>query len=89
MRTPPDVLVYARPFCPYCVAAKALLKEKGVTFREIDITGDDEQRDQMISRSGRTTVPQIFIGERHVGGYDELAALDDQGELDALLGLQE
>jgi glutaredoxin 3 len=82
----PDVLVYAKPFCPYCSAARALLGEKGVSFREIDISGSPAEREEMIRRTGRYTVPQIFIGDRHVGGYDDLAALDEQGELDALLG---
>jgi glutaredoxin 3 len=82
----PDVLVYAKPFCPYCTAARSLLREKGVEFREIDITENESERDRMVQRTGRRTVPQIFIGERHVGGYDDLAALDEQGELDALLG---
>jgi glutaredoxin 3 len=83
----PDVLVYAKPFCPYCMAAKSLLQEKGVAFREIDITEHESERERMVQRTGRRTVPQIFIGGRHVGGYDDLAALDEQGELDALLGI--
>jgi glutaredoxin 3 len=83
----PDILIYARPFCPYCVAAKALLREKGVEFREIDISRDEVEREDMIRRTGRRTVPQIFIGPRHVGGFDDLSALEQGGELDALLGI--
>ena len=83
----PDVLMYTKPFCPYCHAAKALLKDKGVGFREIDISRDEDERDRMVRRSGRQTVPQIFIGTEHVGGYDDLEALDQQGRLDAMLGL--
>lgn len=82
----PEVLVYAKPFCPYCVAAKSLLREKGVQFREIDVSRDPAVTEEMVQRTGRRTVPQIFIGSRHVGGYDDLAALDQAGELDPLLG---
>ena len=83
----PDVLMYTKPFCSYCLAAKALLQDKGVSFREIDISRDEDERDTMVRRSGRQTVPQIFIGAEHVGGYDDLEALDQQGRLDALLGI--
>jgi glutaredoxin 3 len=86
MSDSPDVLVYVKPFCPYCVAAKSLLREKGVSYREIDISRDDAEREDMIRRTGRRTVPQIFIGTRHVGGFDDLSALDQQGQLDPLLG---
>lgn len=79
------VTIYTRRFCGYCTAAKALLKEKGVAFDEIDATGDPEKRNEMIERSGRFTFPQIFVGTRHVGGCDELYALAERGELDALL----
>lgn len=87
MAATPDIVMYTKPFCPYCSAAKALLQEKGSAFHEIDISRNPTERDTMISRSGRTTVPQIFIGERHVGGYDDLASLDQQGGLDPLLGI--
>lgn len=83
-----DVLVYTKPFCPYCVAAKSLLTEKGVSFREVDISTDDGVREEMIRRTGRRTVPQIFVGSHHVGGFDDLSALDQQGRLDPLLGIQ-
>ena len=83
----PDVLIYTQPFCAYCVAAKALLREKGVSFREIDVSRDDGGREDMVRRTGRRTVPQIFIGTQHVGGFDELSALEQQGKLDPLLGI--
>jgi glutaredoxin 3 len=79
------VTIYTKSWCPYCAAAKDLLKRKGVTFEEIEITGRNDLRDEMTKRSGRATVPQIFIGERHVGGCDDLYALDNRGDLDPLL----
>ena len=82
----PAVEIYTREFCGYCDAAKALLRRKGVTFTEIDVTGNRERRAEMTSRAqGRMTVPQIFIGPTHIGGCDELYALDQSGELDPLL----
>lgn len=80
-----SIVMYASPFCGYCSAAKWLLAEKGVEYTEIDVVAEPERRVEMIERSGRRTVPQIFIGARHVGGYDDLKALDASGELDALL----
>lgn len=81
-----DVEIYTTFTCPYCHAAKDLLKRKGVTYSEINVTGDPVKRSTMSSRAhGRTSVPQIFIGGRHVGGCDDLYALDEAGELDALL----
>ncbi len=82
----PEVVIYTQPRCPYCERAKALLAAKGQSFSEIDVGADPAQRDEMIRRSGRRTVPQIWIGEQHVGGFDDLAALEERGELDALLG---
>ena len=79
------VTIYSKGWCPYCAAAKELLSEKGVAFKEIDIDRQPGSRQEMIARSGRTTVPQIFIGERHVGGCDDLYALDRSGGLDPLL----
>jgi glutaredoxin 3 len=79
------VLIYATSWCPYCARARALLASKGVAVREIDVEAEPQQRSEMIRRSGRHTVPQIFIGERHVGGSDELQELDLAGALDALL----
>jgi len=79
------VEIYTTPTCPYCHAAKSLLSEKGVSFTEITVL-DPELRAKMTERAhGRRTVPQIFIGETHVGGYDDMAALDRQGKLDPLL----
>ncbi|NWH07694.1 MAG: glutaredoxin 3 [Alphaproteobacteria bacterium] len=80
-----DVTIYTSILCPYCVRAKALLKRKGATITEIDVSCDRALRAEMESRSGRHTVPQIFIGERHVGGCDDLHALEARGELDRLL----
>jgi glutaredoxin 3 len=81
-----SIEVYTTPFCPYCVAAKELLSRKGAKFVEINVAGNRELRTQMVERAGgRTTVPQIFIGGTHVGGCDDLHALDDEGGLDPLL----
>jgi glutaredoxin 3 len=78
--------IYTTPYCPYCLSAKALLNRKGVTFTEIDVSGDPEGRRKMVERAnGRYTVPQIFIGRVHVGGSDELHALERAGKLDPLL----
>jgi glutaredoxin 3 len=81
----PVVVLYVRAWCPYCERACALLTQNGAAFEQIDIGEQPEKGAQMIERTGRRTVPQIFIGERHVGGSDELVALDAAGELDALL----
>ncbi len=79
------VEIYTTQFCPYCVRAKSLLKQKGVAFEEIDAS-DPEVRDNMVERAGgRRTVPEIFINGRIIGGYDELKALEDADQLDALL----
>ncbi len=81
------VEIYSKDWCPYCARAKQLLQSKGVAFEEYDISMGGPQRQEMIDRSGgRTTVPQIFIDGSHVGGSDDLAALDRAGKLDALLG---
>ncbi|HEY4974105.1 MAG TPA: glutaredoxin 3 [Steroidobacteraceae bacterium] len=80
------VVMYSKSWCPYCERARTLLKSKGVAFQEIDIETQSGQRDEMLRRSGgRYTVPQIFIGERHIGGSDELHDLDAAGGLDPLL----
>jgi glutaredoxin 3 len=81
----PPITVYTKPFCPYCTAAKALLAEKGAPFAEIDVGGDRAGFEAMAARTGRRTVPQIFIGERHVGGCDDLHAADRRGDLDRWL----
>lgn len=81
-----SVKMYVKAYCPYCMAAKDLMKRKGVTADITDIGEEPDKRGEMIERAnGRTTVPQIFIGDRHVGGFDDLAALDDAGKLDPLL----
>jgi glutaredoxin 3 len=78
--------IYTTRYCPYCHAAKRLLSRKGVAFTEIDVSGDPQGRSDMVARAhGRMTVPQIFIGSAHVGGYDDLYALDRAGKLDPLL----
>jgi glutaredoxin 3 len=82
-----DVVMYKTKVCPYCVMAGMLLKKKGVSWSEVDVTYDVELRQDMEERSGRRTVPQIFIDDFSVGGYDDLARLDRAGELDTLLGL--
>ncbi len=82
----PKVTIYTTPFCPYCHSAKALLRRKNVDFSEIDVSHDADERQRMTAKAnGRRTVPQIFIGETHVGGCDDLHALDRQGKLDPLL----
>jgi glutaredoxin 3 len=85
-----SVEIYTQQYCPYCHWAKELLSRKGVNFREIDVTGNRQTRQEMLERAnGRTTVPQIFIGPTHVGGCDELYALEDAGKLDPLLAHDE
>ena len=79
------VEIYTTQTCPYCTAAKGLLKKKGVTYKEIDVGADPEIRTAMTERAGRRSVPQIFIGGTHVGGCDDLHALDHDGKLDAML----
>ncbi len=80
------VEIYTTPICPYCQAAKRLLDRKGVTYREIDVSRDPDLRQAMVQRAnGRRTVPQIFVGETHVGGSDDLHALEHAGKLDPLL----
>ncbi|HKQ82396.1 MAG TPA: glutaredoxin 3 [Steroidobacteraceae bacterium] len=83
-----DVVMYSTTFCPYCERARALFRRKGVAFREVKVDDDPSQREVMLRKSGgRRTVPQIFIGEQHVGGFDDMNALDRAGGLDPLLGL--
>jgi glutaredoxin 3 len=79
------VRIYTTPICPYCARAKALLTRKGVEFEEVDVYMDAAARKEMMERSGRRTVPQIFIGDRHIGGCDDLHDLDAEGGLDPLL----
>jgi glutaredoxin 3 len=82
-----SIEIYTQQYCPHCHWARELLSRKGVNFHEIDVTGNPPERQAMIERAnGRTTVPQIFIGATHVGGCDELYALEEAGKLDLLLG---
>ena len=80
------ITMYTRSWCPYCTASKRLLQQKGLAFTEIEIEAKPGARQEMIQKAGgRTSVPQIFIGERHVGGCDDLYALEDRGQLDGLV----
>ncbi|MBO9559713.1 MAG: glutaredoxin 3 [Caulobacter sp.] len=79
------VTIYTRPFCGYCSRAVKLLNDKGVDFTEIEAGMDPALRKEMMDRSGRTTFPQIFVGEQHIGGCDDMFALEREGKLDALL----
>ena len=81
------VVIYVTVYCPYCTAAKALLRAKSVSFEEIDVTHDPVRRAEMERLSGRRTVPQIFVDGRSIGGYDDARQLDAAGELDRLLGI--
>jgi glutaredoxin 3 len=80
-----NVTIYTTPTCPYCLAAKALLRRKGAEFTEINVEGDRETAIALAKRTGRRTVPQIYIGETHVGGFDDLDRLERESGLDALL----
>ncbi len=82
-----QVEIYTRPMCGFCLRARKLLKKKGVSFAEYNIWEEDGRKDEMLKRAdGASTVPQVFIDDRHIGGCDELLALEDKGELDRLLG---
>ncbi|MEX1265801.1 MAG: glutaredoxin 3 [Woeseia sp.] len=83
------IVMYGTPYCSYCMAARMLLKKKGVAFDEISVSGDTAMREQMEKLSGKRSVPQIFVGDQPVGGFDELYTLDQDGRLDELLGRQE
>lgn len=83
----PHIEIYTSPLCGFCHAAKRLLSEKGMSFVEVNVAADPVRRQEMMGRAGgRHTVPQIFIGDAHIGGYDEMAALERAGKLDTLLG---
>ena len=81
-----EIVVYSSAWCPYCIRAKHLLDSKGVRYEEISVDGNPAIRAEMTRKAGRTSVPQIWIGETHVGGCDDLFALERAGKLDALLG---
>lgn len=83
----PEVVLYLTAFCPYCVRARALLDRKRVPYRVVDVGGNPALWAEMEQRSRRSTVPQVFVGDRHLGGYDDMAALDRAGRLDELLGI--
>jgi glutaredoxin 3 len=85
MSAAPAIIMYVTGWCPYCSAARSLLRGKSAPFTEIDVDVDAGRRTEMVARSGRRTVPQIFIDGQHIGGYDDLAALDRAGRLDPLL----
>ncbi|TAL36028.1 glutaredoxin 3 [Phenylobacterium sp.] len=80
-----QVTIYTKPYCPYCIRAVDLLEKKGVAFTEIEAAFDAEKRQEMMRRSGRATFPQIFVGDRHIGGCDDMMALEREGKLDPLL----
>ena len=81
----PDIVIYSSRLCPYCTRAKHLLRSKGAKFTEIEVMGNAKARQEAISRSGQSTVPQIWVGDKHVGGCDDLYALERSGQLDKLL----
>jgi len=81
----PKIVMYATGWCPYCAMAQRLLEEKGADFELIDVDDEPQRRVEMMERTGRRTVPQIYIGEYHVGGYDDLSAMDRAGKLEPLL----
>jgi glutaredoxin 3 len=83
----PDIVIYSTAWCPYCLRARSLLERKELPFREVKVDESPAERDAMLARTGgRRTVPQIFVGDHHVGGYDELYALERSGGLDELTG---
>jgi len=88
MNTTPNITIYGSETCSYCTAARMLLKKKGLTYDDILVSRDAEKREEMIARSGNQSVPQIFIGDQSIGGFDELYALEHNGELDRLLDVK-
>ncbi|ODT88755.1 glutaredoxin 3 [Phenylobacterium sp. SCN 70-31] len=80
-----QVTIYTKPYCPYCIRALDLLDRKGVAYTEVEAAFDPEKRQEMMQRSGRTTFPQIFVGDHHIGGCDDMFALEREGKLDPLL----
>ena len=84
----PEIDMYCTSTCPYCQRAERLLNKKGVEFNKINVEGDQAKLKEMLKRSGRNTVPQIFIDDKHIGGFDDMAELDIMDELDPLLGLE-
>ncbi len=88
MNTRPNITIYGSETCAYCTAARMLLKKKGFDYDYVLVSADEDSRREMIARSGSETVPQIFVGEQSVGGFDELYSLEKSGELDRLLGVE-
>ncbi len=87
--TSPHIVIYSSQFCPFCFRAKSIFQQKSVAFEEINVDGDSAKRQEMMQKSGRRAVPQIWIGELHVGGCDDLMDLQRSGKLDDLLGLNQ
>lgn len=83
----PKVVIYTKEYCPYCQAAKQLLSDKEISFEEVDVTHEEGVLEKLIEKTRHQTVPQVFIGERFVGGFQELKALDQSGELNRLLDI--
>ena len=88
MTTRPNITIYGSATCAWCTAARMLLKKRGLDYDDVLVTEDEDKRREMIARSGSDTVPQIFIGDRAIGGFDELSSLEESGELDGLLGIE-
>ena len=88
MNATPNITIYGSETCPYCTAARMLLKKRGLPYDDILVSRDAGKREEMIARSGNQSVPQIFIGDQSIGGFDELYALERNGELDRLLGVE-
>ena len=88
MTTSPTITIYGSETCAYCTAARMLLKKKGLDYDDVVVSGNPDSRREMIARSSSESVPQIFIGEQAIGGFDELYALEKSGELDRLLGVE-
>jgi len=88
MNTSPHIVIYGSATCAYCTAARMLLKKKGLTYDDVLVSEDPDKHREMVARSGSQSVPQIFIGEQVIGGFDELYELEENGELDRLLGVE-
>jgi glutaredoxin 3 len=88
MNKTPHITIYGSATCAYCTAARILLKKKGLTYDDVLVSEDPDRHQEMVARSGSQSVPQIFIGEQAIGGFDELCALEEDGELDRLLGVE-
>lgn len=84
-----EVIIYTTSYCPYCRAAKVLLETKGVPFQEVDVEGNDEKRQWLATVTGRKTVPQIFIDNKPYGGFDDISKLDEEDQLDSILGIDQ